>query len=302
MVVGSGAGFFVIGTIGPLEKLLWQERPSLHLVAFWRDMVNSAYSSFQHLADALFFNQNARHIHFAIMNGYTSYSDAGGDKHCRIMTVAGFISNAEDWKLFDREWAKVLGWAKLPYVHMNRFVAHKYHFQNKKWERKELRDEFIVRLIDAIGKHVDFLALNVLSIHDWKTINAEYRMKESGLTPFVILGCAYVAVVEKWCRVKGVPWSQMEIVFEAGDEGKGGNFQAWCKKIFHKTPIPKPGIQEDDKEPDEYPLNPLQACDFVAWETRRAETAVQDDPPHYILRKSLEEILERIPQYEDHQS
>lgn len=235
------------------------------------------------------------------MNSYTSYSDTGGDGSGPTMTVAGLISNTEDWKRFDREWAKVLAWAHLPYLHMNKFVRHIKPFDNKKWDRKELREEFLTRLVAVMCKNIDLLALNVLSMNDWKTLNAEFKMKEERLSPFAVSGLGYVFVVQEWCRRNVIPWGQIEIIFEEGDDGGKGHFSHWCKKVFNKTPIPKPGLQNEDKEPDEYPLTPLQACDFIAWETRRAEDDLKDGPSEtYVLRKSLE-ALDRLPQYMDHQ-
>ena len=265
-------------------------------------MVNSAYSTLQHLADALFLNHNAKDIHFAIMTGYTSYSDAGGDGSGPVMTVAGFISTTDDWKSFDKEWAKVLAWAKVPYLHMNKFVAHEKPFKNKKWEREELRKEFMGRLLNVIDKNVVFFPLNVLSMHVWKTVNLEYRMKEERLTPFAVTACGYVAIVEEWCRVNRVPWEHIAIIFESGDDGGKGHFAHWCKKGFNKTPIPQPGVQDQNEEPSEYPLTPLQACDLAAWETRHAETGFSQDSSNYRFRKSFDELLSRLPQYLDHQN
>lgn len=258
-------------------------------------MSKFAYSKLQHLADALFLNRNAKDVYFAIMTGYTSYSDAGGDGSGPVMTVAGFISNTEDWKRFDKEWAKVLAWAKVPYLHMNKFVAHIEPFANKKWERKELREEFIGRLLNVIRNNVDFFPFISLSMDIWKTVNFEYKMKEERLSPFAVTACGYVSIVEEWCRVKRVPWGQIEIIFEAGDDGGKGHFTHWCKKASNKTPIPKPGIQDENEEPSEYPLTPLQACDFAAWETRHAETGLSRDSSNYTFRRSFDELLLRLP-------
>ena len=264
-------------------------------------MVNIAYSKLQHLADALFLNHNPKKVHFAIMAGYTSYSDAGGDGSGHMMTVAGLISNTADWKELDKDWDKVLKWAHAPYLHMNKFVGHKKPFDNKKWERKELRDEFVSRLVTVMRKNIDFLALNVLPMNDYKVLNAEFKMKEARMTPFAVSGLGYMFVVEEWCRRNIIPWGQIEIFYEAGDDGGKEHFRYWCEKIFNKTPLPKPGVQDDSKEPDEYPLTPLQACDFVAWEIRRAEDDLKDGPSDtYTLRRSLE-ALDRLPQYMDHQ-
>lgn len=265
-------------------------------------MVNSAYSPIQHLADALFFNQNPRKVYFAIMTGYTSYSDAGGDGSGPIMTIGGLISNTDDWKSFDKEWSKVLGWARVPYLHMKQFVAHEEPFKNKKWYRPELRKEFMGQLLNVISKNVDFGPINVLPMDVWKAVNLEYRMKEERLTPFATTGCGYVAAVEEWCRVNRVPWGQMKIIYEFGDDGGKGHFAYWCKKVFNKTPIPQPGVQDQNAAPSEDPITPLQACDLVAWEIRRAETGFREEASNYQFRRTFDELLSRVPQSLDHQN
>ena len=151
-------------------------------------MVKSAYSPVEHLADVIFLSRKPKEVYFAMMHSHASYSDAGGDDSSLFMTVGGLISNTEDWKCFDREWAKVLEWAKVPYLHMNRFVAHEQPFKNKKWERKELREQFMKKIIDVIARNVDFWPCIALDMNIWKTINSEYRMKEERLTSFAVTG------------------------------------------------------------------------------------------------------------------
>lgn len=236
-----------------------------------------------------------------MISNYISYSDAGGDDSSPFMTVGGLISKTEDWKSFNREWAKILMWAKVPYLHMKQFVARREPFKNKKWERKELREKFMKRLIILICKHVDFRPSMVLDLNDWKTVNSEYRLKEDRLTPFAVTGLGYVAVVEEWCKRNLVPWEHMAIVYEFGDDGGKGHFEYWCKKAFNKTPIPQPGIPKENEVPSEYPLNPLQACDLVAWEVRHAETGFTQSPNTYTFRRSYDELLLKLPSYQDHE-
>lgn len=234
------------------------------------------------------------------MTAYTAYFDASGSQTTDMMAVGGFIANDDDWKQFETEWNAALAWAKVPYFHMKKFTAKREPFDNKRWEREEHRKEFLGRLIDAIARNVDLFALNILPLQDWSMINKEYCMHEERLTPFAVASCGAMLCVEEWCRANRVPWSGMEVIFEHGDLDRG-DFEFWCKKTFHKSPLFKPGVPDKTGNLDEYPLTPLQACDFIAWEARRAETDVKDDPPTYELRRCFSILLDRLEHYDDHE-
>src|SRR5678815_506001 len=101
------------------------------------------YSAIGHLADALFLNHDPKQRFFLFMTNYTTYFDASGTpRDTAMMAVGGFISNVDDWKTFDKDWNRVLTKAKVPYLHMKRFVAHKDPFANMKWRREEYRKKF----------------------------------------------------------------------------------------------------------------------------------------------------------------
>lgn len=234
------------------------------------------------------------------MKPFTAYFDTSGSRGTDMMAVGGCISKIEDWKQFETEWNAALAWAKVPYFHMREFTAKRKPFDNKKWEREEYRQNFLKRVIDTIARNVDLLALNILPIDDWRVVNREYCMQEGRLTPFAVVGCGAMLCVEEWCRVNHVDWSNVEVIFEHGDTDRG-DFQFWCKKSFHKSPLFKPGFSDNRSNFDEYPLTPLQACDFIAWEARRAETDVKDDPPSYELRKCFSILLDRVQHSDDHE-
>jgi hypothetical protein len=234
------------------------------------------------------------------MTTYSAYFDASGSRDTDMMAVAGYISKVEDWKQFEVEWNAALTWAKVPYFHMRKFIAHQYPFTNQKWKREELRRDFLKRLIGVIARNVDLLTLNILPIDDWKTVNAEYRMEEERLTPFSIVGCGAMLGVEEWSRMNCVQWEDIDVIFEDGDLDKG-DFASWCKKDFNKMPLFAPTVKDEEDVVSRHPVTPLEACDFIAWEARRAETDVKDDPPTYELRKCFAMLLDRLHHHDKHE-
>jgi hypothetical protein len=258
-----------------------------------------AYSPIQHLADSVFLNHDPNQRFFLFMTDYTAYLDASGAQDTAMMSVGGFISNVNDWKSFENDWKRALARAKVPYFHMKKFTVHKAPFDNMKWRREEYRKEFLSALIDTIARNVDFFVVNILRISDWEHVNKEFCMREAQLTPFAVAGCGALLGVEEWCRQHGVPWNHMKIIIEDGDLNKG-DFMHWSKKTFKKTIIPMPGVPDND-EPEEDPFTPLQACDFLAWEARRAETDVEANPEDYDMRKCFDALLDRIPSDDGHE-
>jgi len=261
---------------------------------------NVHYSPIQHLAYALFLNHSPHERFFVMLNSHTTYFDASGTKQGKMLVVGGFISSVGDWLDFENEWKEVLDRWKVPYFHMKQFTACRNPFDNKKWEREEYRKVFLNDLIGVIARNVDYGPLNILSIADWETVNKEYCMQEERMTPFAVAGCMAITGAYEWCKTHAVPSNQVKFVFEDGDDDKG-DLMHWCKRCWKFTPSFGPKYSDN---PTDYPLTPLQACDFIAWEVRRAETNATDPKTNldtFELRKCFNELLRRVKHDDKHE-
>lgn len=256
------------------------------------------YSPIQHLADAVFINHNSRERYFVMVRvdtSYTTYFDASGTRGTTMLVVGGYISTVEDWRNFETEWKAVLDKVGAPYFHMKKFTACRKPFDNPKWRREEFRKSFLDKLIGAIARNVDFGLVNILPVADWETVNGEYCMAEERMTPFSVAGCMAITAAYDWCKAHAIPYNQIKFIFEEGDDDKG-DLMYWCKKCWKLTPIFEPKYSD---YPTDHPLTPLQACDFIAWEVRRAETDLSNpetDLDTYELRRCFDELLGRIRQ------
>ena len=260
----------------------------------------ASYSPIQHLAYALFLNHNPHERFFVMLNSYTAYFDASGTKQAKLIVVAGYIASVHDWLIFEKEWKMVLEKVGVPHFHMKKFTACRKPFDNKKWRREQYRKDFLERLIGVIARNVDYGPINILSIADWETVNKEYCMQEERMTPFSIAGCMAITGAYQWCKDNAVPSNKVKFIFEDGDEDKG-DLMYWCKRCWKFTPIFEPKYLD---EPTSYPITPLQACDFVAWEARRAETDATDAGGNLDtleLRRCFNELRNRVKLDEHHQ-
>jgi hypothetical protein len=254
-------------------------------------MVNSAYSPIEHLADALCRNHEPSQRYFTLLTvttSHTAYFDVSGHPQgTAILVVGGFIATAQNWKTFETEWNAILKKYGVPVFHMKKFIAKRKPFDDEKWNRERLCTGFLSELIGVVSRANCHGVMAAIPLSLWQTMNEEYYLKESRLTPFALAGCVGVMGAYEWCGEKNVPRSHVEFVFEDGDEDKG-DFMHWTKKCWSWVPSFKGKS-----------LVPLQACDFIAWEGRRAITdmnATGGSQDTYKFRASFDRLLERIHQ------
>src|ERR1035441_10749921 len=82
----------------------------------------------------------------------TAAFDCSQDKSQQFFVMAGFVSSAEEWSNFDREWRKRLKDDNLEYFHMQRFAhatTHPTKPFDKSWIGKEKRRQRL--LSDLLG-------------------------------------------------------------------------------------------------------------------------------------------------------
>lgn len=256
-------------------------------------MSNTAYSPIRHFADALFINYNADQRYFAVLTtdtAYTTYFDASGHPQgTSMLVVGGFIATVEQWRSFESEWNKVLAKYGVPYFHMKKFTAKKKPFDHEKWQRDDVCTSFLGELIGVLKRNNCYGLMVALPLAAWATVNKEFCMEEERLTPFAVAGCMAITGVYEWCqkpRPMVMPY-QVEFIFEDGDEDKG-DLMYWTKRSWKWVPAFK------GKK-----LAPLQACDFLAWEGRRAATDLAELGEHaddYQYRGCFRNLLSRIEQ------
>jgi hypothetical protein len=216
---------------------------------------------------------------------FVAYIDASGHPRDGAMLVTGsYISSAESWRLFETEWNQILSKYKVPYFHRNKFISRNGPFSDAKWKREDLCTGFLAELIGSIGRAGCSGVVTLLPLADWGLVNREYCLEEERFTPFSVTGCMSITGAYEWCKGRGVPFDQVEFIFEDGDEDKGDLIH-WTHKAWGITPLFKSKTAV-----------PLQACDFLAGEARRAELdAMSAEDGTSKVRKCFQNLLSKIP-------
>ena len=198
------------------------------------------------------------------MREYTAYFDASGHpSQGKFLVVAGYVSTVDDWLELERDWNKVLKWAKVKQFHMTDFINCEGEFKNKKWERPELRTTFLGKLANVTKSHVDYSINVMVDLADWNSVNGEYCLAENRLRPYSVCGRTCVKIVHEWCDKNRINRSHVRFIFEDGDLHKGDLIQrVQCDHGF--IPI---------FEKKNY-VTSFQPCDFIAWECNKAEREV----------------------------
>jgi len=186
-----------------------------------------------------------------------------------VFSVAGYISTAAEWISFDRKWSKLLFRNKVDYFHMKEFAPSTKQFAA--WKKQEpRRGAFLQQLVEITRKHALHSFSVSLDMKLYNRANKYFELEEGDCSPLVICGGTCVEKVLGW-RKDRARLEPIIFYFEEGEEG-WGIFKTWMDKRGY--PCESAPKLPNAKKPLNVPLTPLQAADFVAWETRKlyAET------------------------------
>ena len=222
----------------------------------------------------------------------TAFDISNNEPEHKFLIIAGFISYAEMWKDFDREWRTRLKEDDLAFFHMNRFAMSQGIFLG--WEkRKERRIRLMGDLLGIIrGNAVRKFGILVQSDAAHSVFPSHPNYKHKMLQ--VAVSCI-VSAVESWKAREHVPYSP-EYVFEEGDPGKGV-IEKTISNIVGK--LPRFRAKKDNPAKDVMAFTPLQAADIFAYEVKKV---FENDPrsmtpghrfrvPYEVLNKMEEDAV-----------
>jgi hypothetical protein len=241
------------------------------------------YSSFRHLCDALFFKDGDL---LMILGPLTLYADASGKKRDALITVGGFVSTVDEWKLFDTEWSLALRENDLDYFHMVEF-AHSVGQFKKGWKGNEpKRQAFLNRLIGILAFRAKFSVGAGVLMSAYREVDQVYELHER-FNPFPLCGITCVDQAVQY-RDRAAQYSPIEFIFERGDEDRG-QLIAGMKRFVQQEPI----FRCKKKTPA------LQAADFTAYEQHLATRATSVELGKLFLRwrTSFQRLFHAVPSW-----
>lgn len=216
--------------------------------------------------------------------------DASGTDHDQpAVVVAGFISSAKDWVLFNNKWKERLNRDGVSCFHMVEFAGSKGEFTEWKEDR---RRELLADLMSIIQSYTyEKFGCAVLNEAFRSEIPEDIR-DEFRFTAYSLAARACVSNVTRWFTAENWNTNTLEYVFEDGDLGKG-----MLQDIFKRDGYPSPIFKPKKDRPTplggvESGWTPLQAADFLAYEfllsIKHAECGRLKDKP---LRWAMGEFL-----------
>jgi len=227
---------------------------------------------------------------------FTCYFDASGGKDLKVMIVSGWISEINQWELFEGDWRILLAHYDLPYFHMKEFAHSKGPFAS--WKGKEgQRSNFLRMAVDTIANRVHRGFTCVVEYESFYAIDAEYELSKEAGNPYSLAARDCMAHANLWLK-KSRRGISVDYVFEDGDGGKGlllDMIDRHNKVVTGFDTISLPIFRPSRDREGQKGIIQLQAADFAAYEWLKAYRT-GDDEPLYKYRKSVQ-ALARIPSW-----
>jgi hypothetical protein len=201
-----------------------------------------------------------------LMGIFTACFDASGserDARTPFLTVAGFLSTAEQWATFTELWKKRLADDGLDYFRMVEFAQCVKQFDG--WKNEEpRRKKLLGDLVDLIKSHAFRKFGSVVELAALNERLDDVLKTEFHLTAYTLAGRACAGDMRQWAIAEGLTNTRFALVFEDGDLGRGKLRQRLEEDGFGVNLTPKKDTMKNGVlEPA---LIPLQAADISAYE------------------------------------
>jgi hypothetical protein len=203
---------------------------------------------------------------------FTLYcDDSGTHAQSDVAVAACYLSTADQWTEFKRNWDEAEAREHFGVFHMADFVAKKGHFGSPEWQDQGKRDRTVQRLINVIKTRVriGFSVAVMKSAYDDVIVNGNLRHK-FGDNHYAFCVRVCTALVDKWRHKYGYK-EPVQYVFDRLSKGKGD-----IDAIFN---VLLKGGEDADRRygvfkdcwsfQDKAEEVQLQAADIWAWENYR---------------------------------
>jgi len=221
--------------------------------------------------------------------------DSGTHAQSDIAVAACYISTAEQWAEFNRNWDEANARGNFGVFHMADFVARQQQFAAPAWTNQAKRDRTIQALINIIKTRarVGFSVVVVKSAYDEVIVNGKLREKlGENHYAFVVRICT--ALVDRWRQRHGYR-GPVQYVFDRLSKGKG-DINALFEKLLMggEIALRQYGVYEGCWSfQDKSQVLPLQAADIWAWENCRymSECVIPAKTPGVVAKKPRQSYL-----------
>jgi hypothetical protein len=170
---------------------------------------------------------------------FTAYFDASGSDSSRVMTVAGFVSSAQKWGRFEKDWKSFLP-PTVSMFHMTDFVTAKEGWESWKGPahaRRRIR--LIQDLVGCIKLNTSQGFVGSVRLSEYRQVNREYRLREHLGSPYVFLSMGELGRLKLWADRKHIDAGKILCIFEDGDKGQSDLLKRARADEFNAIPQSK---------------------------------------------------------------
>jgi hypothetical protein len=245
---------------------------------------DETYDAFEHLASALFWEADRPILML------TFYADDAGKKDDnRYVVAAGYIGLRAQWDRFCVDWRLLLASKGLPYFHATDFFTGADVFAGWNTENRKRERETLLKNLGAIIEASALYSFAcIVDVASWFRANEKFLLDECDFAPFPLAARMVVQRTRQWAEANGREISQILYVFDKGCEDWG--------QLLNRLKFDFATKAYDE---DKYRIRPLQAADWLAYETYRDASNVFGSEPTSSLRGSYGALLgvpnEQIP-------
>jgi hypothetical protein len=202
-----------------------------------------------------------------------------------VYTVAGYIAEAERWQIFTRRWQAILDKDNLPPFSMKDYDnPHSKNYGS--WD-KERKTAFLLELHKIIkDTYIKSFSTSILQEdYDALAVEAQFAFGK----PHSMAATNCLKLISEWADKKNLQ-EPISYVFEKGS-GDDKTLNYLYNTILDEEIQKRYRIKKLDF--DTKKLQPLQAADMVAYETRK-ETGRRYFSPERHIRKSMKNLHDPV--------
>jgi hypothetical protein len=205
----------------------------------------------------------------AVFHGYFDDSNKSDDPRANCVAFAGFIAPADSWKTFEPTWKSVLDRFEISHFHMADLKPCTGPFADKeKWKDTARSMDLLSALVGVIKDS----NLQAFSACLWLSDFQQFAIdKQTNLDPeALVIYAAFIEVLRAYARSEPIEVTIDRMAKPNRTLGRAKDYaltDSWYPGIFDNRlllPLPKEGKLSSVN------VLPLQAADFLAWETTKA--------------------------------
>jgi hypothetical protein len=223
------------------------------------------------------------------VSNFSAFLDASGkpeDSDDLPTVAAGFIATVAAWEHFERSWNTLLAEYTIPYLQMSALHARKKPFDEDRWNDAEYMASFLDKAGRIVRSHVLAFSAAGVKNGDFRDVCKIYDLR-SKFNEYALMGTATLLSLKGKLNILRPSWPahQAQYFVEEGDDGVG-----YIQDVFRGLGLDEPIRRSGKPQKGKLHLVQFQACDWLAFETRKFGIANPTKSLRICHRKLLQDV------------